>query len=119
MNPIVTTPFKSKHDLPFFTRRWYIDPNWFEFRIGTVTGLWHYDKSIPAYCILAFKNENPGNGHFDDMFEWFSQSCIREKAPLIIQDIMNVRLYKHLVEKRGFVPYCAGDEVIKYFKPTV
>jgi hypothetical protein len=67
VQPIPT--FKSAHDLPFLNRVWHISTDWYEFKIGTVTGLWHYDKSIPAYCILAIKNSVPGNGHLEDVFE--------------------------------------------------
>lgn len=109
---------KTVHDLEFYDMIWPKDPNWHEFKIGTVTGLWQTIQSpIPAYQILSFLNRSPGNGHLEDVFQWFENSCKRDNYCLIILEVWNQTFKKHLIEKRGFQLYQKEDEsLIKIFK---
>ncbi len=120
--------FVSSHRLSFEVTPWRpdaemakllgVDPNdlvrdgWMLFRIGTCGGQWRCAGD--AYEILSVINDRPGNGHFDDVLEWFEQSCRRDGKPLRIREVANERLKRHLMEKRGFRP--EGDDVVKEFK---
>jgi hypothetical protein len=108
--------FQTSHNLPFEVAP-YRHPlindgrDWMAFRVGTCEGLW---ASVgDAYEILAVKNSNPGNGHFNDVLQWFENSCKRDKKALRIMEVMNESFLKHLVEKRGFE--ALGDDAIKKF----
>lgn len=98
--------FKSKHNLDFEIAEWVplinmpLAKEFFRFRVGTCSGLWRSTKD--SYDILAIDNKNPGNGHFDDVLEWFIQSCKRDKKVLRVLEIWNKNFKKHLIEKRGF-----------------
>ncbi len=73
---------------------------WKEFKIGTCIGQW---RATPdAYEILSIENETPGNGHFEDVLEWFEQSCKRDKKKFRIRCVDNKRFKAHLILKRGF-----------------
>src|SRR4029078_5524749 len=71
------------------------------FRIGTCEGQW---VSIDdCYVIISVKNNNRGNGHLDDVFEWFEFSCKRDNKNLLVVEFINERFYKHCLSKRGFI----------------
>lgn len=106
-NHLITT-----HSLDFLSCDWPRDPNIQMFKIGSCEGLWYCHEE--TYVILSVINDEPGNGHFDDVFEWFEFSAKRDGYRLMVQHIMNSRFYHHLTSKRGFVPH--GKEcVIKQF----
>ena len=117
---VVMPPPQTKHNLIFEVAEWRlgnelgINDDWLLFRIGTCEGQWRgTDKRF--YEILSIKNSEPGNGHFDDVLEWFEYSCRRDGRALLIREIMNQKFYKHLIEKRGFNNY-GKEGVIKIFK---
>ena len=96
--------FETKHKLPFEAAPWegnlIVDEGFMRFRIGTCEGLWrHTDKH---YEILAVMNDKPGNGHFEDVLQWFEHSCKRDKRKLKISEVWNKAFKKHLIKKRGF-----------------
>lgn len=93
--------FETTHKLPFEVAPWEHDSEFQRFRVGTVTGLWSYDKD--NYHILAIDNSAPGNGHFEDVLQWFEFSCKRDKRNLQILEVWNDKLKAHLINKRGFV----------------
>jgi len=97
--------FVSEHGLRFEVGQWHTkaDKNnmWFRFRIGTCEGIWRYTKD--SYDILEIHNKLRGNGHVNDVFEWFEMSCKRDKVSFRILEVLNEKFRKHLVEKRGFV----------------
>lgn len=70
------------------------------FRVGTCEGI--YRTSDKAYQIIAITNSEPGNGHFEDVLQWFEASCRRDKKALMFMEIMNDKFGKHLQQKRGF-----------------
>lgn len=91
---------KTTHNLPFLVAQWEHSREWMMYRVGTMNGLW---RSTPdAYEILSMVNTQPGNGHFQDVFEWFEHSCKRDKKALIIREVWNRELLQHLLTKRGF-----------------
>lgn len=102
-------PFKTTHDLPFEVAAW-LTSNFMRFRIGTCNGLWRCTNEF--YDILAIDNTKPGNGHFNDVFEWFEHSCQRDKKSLRILEVWNGRLKEHLITKRGF-EIDGEDNVVK------
>lgn len=46
------------------------------FRVGTCDGI--YTATPKAYQIIAITNNVPGNGHFEDVLQWFEASCRRD-----------------------------------------
>lgn len=106
--------FQSTHKLEFLVAPW-ITEDFTRFKIGTVNGIWTSTKN--TYDILGIDNDCPGNGHFDDVFEWFENSCKRDKKDFRILEVWNKRLRKHLTEKRGFVLESKkGPSYIKKYK---
>jgi hypothetical protein len=103
--------FKTSHNLPFEAAPWH-DPEFALFRIGTCEGLWSSDAR--SYNIIAVTNKQSGNGHLNDVFEWFEHSCIRDGRTLKVVEIMNPEFMMHLINKRGFVKI-SGSNVEKKF----
>jgi hypothetical protein len=103
----------TEHNLDFEVAEWH-SPDMKLFRVGTCEGLW---QSIPdCYVIVSIKNDKPGNGHFNDVLQWFEFSCKRDNKNLLVVELLNEKLYLHLITKRGFIPVDKrGDNVIKVF----
>lgn len=99
----------------------------YEFRIGTIRGLWFIDRKI--IFINAIINDNPHNGNFDDFLEALEEMSKDLKMDFAIINFFNYQLKRHLIEKRGFIEFnkliiSSGEitnGVIKYFqnKPKV
>ena len=106
--------FKSTNNLQFEQRPWFRDPGQDEFRIGTCEGL--YFSTPDAYCILVVTNNEKGNGHLQDVFDWFENSCKRDGKNLMILDFFNEKFKTHCINKRGFSPVPGTDHLIKKFK---
>lgn len=107
--------FKSTHNLPFETAPHFM-PEFVNYRVGTCTGIYCYNEK--CYMILAVGNDKEGNGHLEDVFDWFINSCIRDKKHLMVLEVWNERFKKHLIEKRGFIP--SGEEhVIKFYDQLI
>lgn len=70
------------------------------FKIGTCLGVWGVTKD--GYQIYKVTNTESGNGHFQDVIEWFEFSCKRDNGSLIFVNIPDGRLKKHLINKKGF-----------------
>ena len=111
--------FKSSHDLIFEVAPWVplVDfpaaKEFIRFRVGTCFGIWRSTED--SYDILGITNETPGNGHFEDVLEWFKRSCRRDKKHFRILEVWNKKLKRHLVSKRGFKDI-GGDNVEFSFK---
>ncbi len=104
--------FQSSHNLDFEVAVWVMGP-FLQFKIGTCHGLWRVTEK--SYDILAINNREKGNGHLNDVFEWFESSCRRDNRNLKVLEVWNKDFKKHLIEKRGFIEI--GDEnVIKKFR---
>lgn len=95
----------TSHNLDFFSTVWDSRFNldgWALYRIGTCYGQWR--ETPAAYEILSVVNEEPGNGHLGDVFEWFAYACRRSGKPLRIVCTWNERFGRHLTGQRGFAP---------------
>lgn len=107
--------FQTINNLPFLSANWdnpFNTDGWQVFKIGTCHGQWVSTED--SYDILTVINETPGNGHFEDVLQWFEQSCKRDKKNFRILEVWNKDLAIHLVTKRGFT-YQQGDNLIKRF----
>jgi len=92
----------------------YPEIPWMLFRVGTCEGQWRCTDE--AYEILSVINKNPGNGHLDDLLEWFEYACKRQKLPLRILSFTNEKFKQHLITKRGFKLFNKNDVEINYHK---
>jgi hypothetical protein len=108
---------KTRHNLDFESCEYHLqlDPNkfWMNFRVGTCEGLWTFTKD--SYDILSIINNNPGNGHLIDVFQWFENSCKRDKKNLRVLELLNKRFKKYLIDKRGF-KILDKDNLIKLYE---
>lgn len=99
--------FKTTHKLKFQTttyKQLFEDGyHWQEFIVGTCRGL--FTSTDRHWILLAIDNEQPGNGHFTDVMEWFERFCKRDKKDFVIMEVWNKRLLAHLLTKRGFELY--------------
>lgn len=102
---------QTEHNLDFEVAEW-ITNDFMRFRIGTCEGLWAGDDK--TYDILAVTNKQLGNGHLNDVFQWFEFSCKRDKKALRILEVWNKEFKTHLITKRGFIKL-GNDDLIKYF----
>lgn len=106
--------FHSTHNLPFEMGGPYKrDGSWQHYKVGTCYGLWK--RKNKTYEILSILNDVPGNGHLQDLLEWFEHHCRRDKKALRIKEFfLNPGFKQHLINKRGFVAD-GKDDVIKKF----
>jgi len=104
--------FNSTHNLFFESCPWPRNNDIQLFRIGSCEGQWFALDN--AYCIISVVNDNPGNGHLQDVFDWFENSCKRDGKALIVMELMNERFKKHLITKRGFESM-GSNNAIKFF----
>jgi hypothetical protein len=108
----MSNDIKTSHGLDFLCAEYPPDKDVSLFKIGTCHGQWYCQGQ--TYVILSVMNDEPGNGHLEDVFEWFEFACRRDGYKLKVQHIFNERFYKHLIEKRGFVKM-DEENVIKMF----
>jgi hypothetical protein len=106
--------FISSHKLDFLCAYWPLSENFKQFKVGTCSGLWSCERF--SYCILAVVNHTKGNGHFDDVLEWFEYSCKRDNYSFKFFEVWNDNLKKHLINKRGFVEIEPGILEKKFIK---
>lgn len=102
---------RSTHNLPFEVEDW-VFPAFKMFRVGSCEGLWRSTKT--SYDILAITNNSPGNGHLQDVLEWFEASAKRDKKNLQILELWNQKFKDHLIAKRGFAK-SGTDNLVKKF----
>lgn len=108
--------FKSTNGLDFLCAPWIAGSGFVAFKIGTCHGLYGSDEK--NFQILSIINDSPGNGHLQDVFDWFENSCKRDKKGLMIMEVWNPFLKKHLLEKRGFEEVTT-DYLLKSFDKIV
>lgn len=89
--------FRTTHNLPFECAQHVVHK---VFRVGTCHGQWGNTKD--SFYILSIINNQKGNGHLQDVFEWFEHSCKRESMNLLVLCCFNKNFYQHLIDKRGF-----------------
>ena len=68
-----------------------------------------------AYEIISVINDKRGNGHLDDVFQWFEYAAKRDGRALKILEFFNGEFKRHCIEKRGFISIPGTDDVIKIF----
>ncbi|MFK5981431.1 MAG: hypothetical protein QM499_00840 [Flavobacteriaceae bacterium] len=102
--------FKTTHNLNFgtapFNSKIAQKPNLKRFKIGTCIGVWGVTQD--SYEIHSINNLEQGNGHFEDVLEWFEYSAKRDSCKLVFTDV-NDRFKKHLIEKRGYIETTRND----------
>lgn len=107
--------FKSSHKLKFRTAPHVIAgaPTGMEkFEIGTVHGLWVQSKM--SIDIFACINDEPGNGHMDDVFEWFFEIARTGALAVRIVNVSSVTFRNQLIEKWKFAPTDDFDTLINF-----
>jgi hypothetical protein len=113
-----TKDFHSTNNLDFYAGEYNgIDPEmdkYEQFRIGTCTGLWNCTNN--NYDILSVINDKPGNGHLQDVFDWFENSCQRDNYNLRLLEVSLPWLREMLIYKYGFVPELGTNNMIKYLR---
>jgi hypothetical protein len=105
--------FKSTNNLLFEVAPGPYHTDFPAYRVGTCTGIYTYNEN--EYVIVGVANNKKGNGHLNDVFEWFENSCKRDNKDLVVAEIMNKSFMKHLIEKRGF-EFLKNNYVIKSFR---
>lgn len=114
------TQFKSEHNLAFEVAPWVPLPGFppaqqfMKFRVGACEGLW---RSTPnSFDILAITNNKKGNGHFNDVLQWFEHSCRRDKKVLRILEVWNKKFKQHLINKKAFkdIGNCNVEKLFLY-----
>jgi hypothetical protein len=108
--------FETEHKLPFLIAEYSLNLDtkhkWICFKVGTCEGLWRC--TYTSYEILAIKNKEKGNGHLNDVFQWFEMSSKRDNKTLKVKEVWNERFQNHL-QKRGF-KRCSAFDFEKTFK---
>ena len=102
----------TSHSLPFLATEPYegiAGGVFINFKVGTCHGM--FTATDEAYQLVAVMNDQPGNGHFTDVLEWFENSAKRDGKALEVVEIWNDRLRQHLIQKRGFRLKENGDTV--------
>lgn len=108
------TVFSSPHELLFLSSvEPFLGGDFYEFEVGTCHGLW---RATEHSYILAIVNDEPGNGHLDDVLAWFEHSCRRDEKRLRVLEVLNERFKNHLIEKRGFVEDGLGGLIKNYLR---
>lgn len=113
--------FKSTNNLEFLHRPWLIaniflpEEEIYEYKVGTVRGLYRFDNKKKYLIINSVINDIPGNGHFKDLMEWLEFSCKNCKYDLVFEEIFNPRL-KMILTYYGFEILDNNKMIKKYIK---
>lgn len=105
---------KTKHNLDFEACPWPRNPSIMLFRVGSCHGQYFFDEN--SLYILSVVNDTPGNGHLDDVFEWFEYSARTNDKLLTILEFMNLQFKRHCIDKRGFKEIPGTDSLVKACK---
>jgi len=104
---------RTKHNLDFKVCDDPMGNGVMRYMVGTCNG--QYEFMPFAIAIISIVNDSPGNGHLDDVFEWFEYAAKRDKKPLMIMEFFNQRFKQHCILKRGFMPVPGTNNVVKFF----
>lgn len=103
---------RTTHNLDFEACPWPRDPSITAWRVGTCNGVYQFEKGI--LCLISIHNDQPGNGHLEDAFQWFEDTVKnRGNGVIIIMEFMNERFKTHCIEKRGYVPIPGTNNAMK------
>jgi hypothetical protein len=86
----------------------------YRFFVGTCNGI--FDVNAEGVNIIGITNENPGNGHVDDVFEWFEYAAAGADTRLWVREIYNQRFKQRCLTKRGFIQSSNPMDIYKDFK---
>lgn len=114
MNAVITT-----HKLDFEVADYKYHKKIKLFKVGTCHGQWFWNNIGsfgPVLCLLSVINDSPGNGHLEDVFQWFEDSAKRAQTALMIMDFQNEAFKQHCIKKRGFSEVPGTDHVVKFFE---
>lgn len=75
----------------------------FTFRHGTMDGLLGCDDR--RLMIIAINNNEANNGQFGSVMDLLEAAAKRRQLTIEVAAVMNQRLYRHLVLKRGYSPH--------------
>lgn len=101
-----STEFVSTHKLDFLVAPWEfmdsipVTPPFKRYRVGTCHGLWRCADD--CYEILSVINDEKGNGHLQDVIEWFENSCRRDNKNLRMLHFENLPFMIHMINHFGF-----------------
>ena len=104
---------KTTHDLDFEACPWPRDKSIMLFKIGSCHG--QYVFSDMGLEIISIINNTPGNGHLNDVFEWFEYAAKAQGLKLIIREFFNARFKMHCILKRGYSDIAGMNSVMKDF----
>jgi len=82
--------------------------------MGTCHGLVAYRDN--EHEMLAVMNEQPGNGDFAKFMDYLEAEAHKKGVPFTVIEIWNKWLYKHLTDKRGYIPLLLVDGLALYPK---
>lgn len=107
--------FRSTHGLKFKTMPHIIAGAFTgaeRFEIGTVHGIWNV--STFSVDVFACINDEPGNGHMDDVFEWFFSIATERGLPVRVTNVSSEDFRQQLIDKWLFVPTKDHDTLIRF-----
>lgn len=104
---------RTTHNLDFMACEDPFGNGIMRYQIGTCGG--QYEFMPFCIAIISVVNDQPGNGHLDDVFDWFSYAAKRDNKPLMICEFFNERFREHCIKKRGFIPVPGTNNVVKFF----
>jgi len=105
---------QTKHNLDFLAAPWHRDKRVMAFKVGTCHGQYAFIEG--KLSLISVINEVPGNGHLDDVFEWFEYAARVQGVDLVITEFFNDRFKEHCLKKRGFSSYGKNDVIKRFSK---
>ncbi len=114
----MTTPIKipawqgalNIHNVPReVLREFYGDKAW-DVRYETIGALVYYEEKL--HTIVFIGNSQPGNGSFGRFMSWKEQEALEAGVDLMVAELWNKRLKRHLIFKRGYKATKKGNHVI-------
>lgn len=91
------------------------DHHHIDIRFGTITALIEYNDDQNILVFVA--NNKKGNGHFSLFMDYIEQEAKDASKPLVIAELWNHDLKKHLLTVRGYKKRKQHhNDVIKYPK---
>lgn len=79
---------------------WPLHPTWTYYYYGTCTGALRFTPG--TIQILVVENLQPGNGDFGKLLDFLHEEAQRRQSDVLILQLHNQRLRRHLLEKRGY-----------------
>lgn len=102
---------RTKHNLDFGACQWPRDPKIMLFKIGTCNG--QYYNTALTWNVISVINDQPGNGHLEDFFQWFEFACKKDSKFFVIEEFFNENFKRHCIEKRDFIAIPGTNNVMK------